>query len=258
MSSPDLELDDTHCYRLRGVEIPSCTQVLTAVGASPSFWFLTEDELTYYRDRGRAVHRAIELTIRGTLDQRLPNWIKPYVKGWRRFCDDYKVEVMWAPAKFNHRAEYKCKNCAIRYPCWPPNDKDEGMLCTSCHIGRVEATKETPRPFTEIPLHHETFRYGVTPDVVARVKGKIAPIEIKATSSHSPATSIQTACQQMAVEHVLGEKMEGLPRWAVRLLPDEPFFEPKMYTERGDRSTWIGMLSTFNWRQRHNLIRSDR
>lgn len=216
MSEPELELDSDHVYKLRGVEIPGVTSVLTAVGAAPSFWFLSEGELNFYRDRGRAVHKAIELLIRGNLDKRGPKWLKPYITGWERFTNDYNVEVITiAQSSLAHE-----------------------------RTNRVGA-------FTEIPLHHETFRYGVTPDAIAKVKGHIAPIEIKATSSHSPATQIQTAAQDMAVEEVIGQKLSGT-RWAVRLLSEEPYYEPKKYTERGDRSTWIGMLSTYNWLKRNN------
>lgn len=209
---PELELEpEDHIYRLRGVEIPGCTSVLTAVGAAPTFWFLTPDELEYYRSRGQAVHKMIELYIKGTLDKRtIPHEIKPYLIGWERFCNDYDVNVISLPYK------------------GLPSD-----------------------PFTEIPLHHGGFRYGVTPDVVAVVKGHIGVIELKATSAHSPATQIQTAAQALAAEDALGFHVDG-PRYACRLLPEEPYYDPKMYTERGDRSTWIGMLSTYNWLKRHN------
>lgn len=210
---PDLELEpEEHIYRLGGVEIPGCTNVLTAVGAAPSFWFLTAEELQFYRDRGKAVHRAVELTIRGTLDRRLPEWIKPYLIGWERFMNDYNVEVINVPGK-----------------------------------GLPSA------PFVETPLHHGSLRYGVMPDVVAHVKRSAnpRPIELKATSAHSAATQIQTAAQDLAVEDALGCKLDG-PRYACRLLPEEPYYDPMEYKERGDRSTWIGMLSTFNWLTRHN------
>lgn len=216
MPEPDLEFTDLdHKYSLRGVEIPSCTRVLTAVGAAPSFWFLTEQELKYYQDRGSAVHKTIELLIKGKLDKRGPKWLKPYIAGWERFANDYNVEVI----DFDHESTV-------------------GMLCG---------------PFVERPLHHEIYRYGVTPDVVAKVNGIVSVIEIKATSSHSPATAIQCSAQAMAVGQALD--CENIDRWAVRLLPDEPYFEPKHFTERGDRSTWIGMLSTYNWLTRHNMIK---
>ena len=199
----ELELEpESHTYTLRGTEIPGCTDVLTAMGAAPSFWFLTDAELEFYSSRGKAVHKMVELSIKGALDKRtMVKDIKPYLIGWERFVNDYNVEVVNAGTTADGNGDHR-----------------QG-------------------PFTEISLHHEAYRYGVTPDVVAKVK---------ATSAFSAATELQTAAQLLAVEQALRVKLKG-DRWAVRLMPQEPYYEPKHYTERGDASTWIGMLSAYNW-----------
>lgn len=92
---PELELDENHIYRLDGMQIPGCTSVLAAMGATPGFNFLTPDELEFYRSRGHAVHRAIELAVKGTLDKRtIVSEVNPYLIGWDRFCDDHNVDVI--------------------------------------------------------------------------------------------------------------------------------------------------------------------
>ena len=92
----ELEFDpDSHVYSLDGVRIPGCTQVLAAMGCTPGFNFLTADQLEFYRSRGHAVHKAVELSIRGELDKRTLDQkeVKPYLIGWERFCNDHKVDV---------------------------------------------------------------------------------------------------------------------------------------------------------------------
>lgn len=81
---PELELDiDSHRYTLDGVTIPGCTQVLTAMGATPGFNFLPIEELEFYRSRGHAVHSAVEYSVKGTLDRRtLVEEVEPYLRGW--------------------------------------------------------------------------------------------------------------------------------------------------------------------------------
>lgn len=91
-----LEFDvDSHVYRLNGRVIPSTTQVLSAMGASPGFAFLSDDELEFYRSRGKAVHRMVELSVSGTLDHRtISHEVKPYLPGWEAFQHDYNPEVL--------------------------------------------------------------------------------------------------------------------------------------------------------------------
>jgi hypothetical protein len=92
---PELELDQNHIYRLDGVQIPGCTAVLSAMGCTPGFNWLTPEQLEFYRSRGHAIHKAVELAVCGTLDKRtIAAEINPYLIGWDRFCEDHKVEVM--------------------------------------------------------------------------------------------------------------------------------------------------------------------
>lgn len=208
----ELELDiDSHRYTLDGVTIPGCTQVLTAMGATPGFNFLSPEDLEFYRSRGHAVHSAVEYSIKGTLDRRtIVEEVKPYLEGWQRAVEDLKIEVL-------------------------------------------EIAGE---PFVERPLSHPAFRYGVKPDVVARIPGKSGTIEIKATSAHCPATGLQLAAQLLAVRNVMPGI--GTMRMGLRLLPEAPYYDFRFYTERSDEATWLGMLSTYNWLTSHKLLKERR
>lgn len=88
LSEQDLEFDpEVHEYRYEGEVVPSVTQVITHSLGLP---FVRE----YWRwDRaarlGTAVHRAIELFERGTLDwNTVDNHVRPYLRAWQRFRED--------------------------------------------------------------------------------------------------------------------------------------------------------------------------
>lgn len=210
---PELELDEaSHVYRLDGVVIPGCTQVLKAMGCTPGFNFMSADLLEFYRSRGHAVHKAVELSIRGELDKRTldKTEVKPYLVGWERFCSDHKVDV------------------------WSLEDDS---------------------PFTEVPLHHSAYRYGVTPDVVGSINNKSGVIEVKATSAHCPATGLQLAAQLIAVRQVAPQI--GNQRIGLRLLKHEPYYDMKHYTERSDEAVWLSLLNSYNWLTKHKLLRQN-
>ena len=206
-----LELEpESHVYRLDGVQIPGCTAVLAAMGCTPGFFWLTPDELAYYRSRGHGVHKAIELAVKGTLDKRtISGEVNPYLVGWDLFCEERDVEVLELDGE----------------------------------------------PFVEKSLHHPVFRYGVTPDVVARVGNETGVIELKATSVHGDAEGLQTAAQLLAVRSVMPKI--GSMRIGLRLLPEDPYYDPKPYTERSDESTFVSLLNSYNWLARHKLLREN-
>jgi hypothetical protein len=205
----ELELDlDSHRYTLDGVTIPACTHVLTAMGCTPGFQWLTPEQLTFYRSRGHAVHGAVEYAIKGTLDRRtVVDEVKPYLIGWERAVHDLGIEVL------EIRGE----------------------------------------PFVEIPLHHPAFKYGVKPDVVARIGNQSGPIEIKATSVHAPATGLQLAAQLMAIRIVMPEI--GDMRMGLRLLPGAPYYDFRYYTERSDEAMFVSVMNTYNWLKQHKLLK---
>lgn len=210
---PELELDENHVYRLDGVTIPGCTQVLAAMGCTPGFNWLTPDQLEFYRSRGHAVHKAVELAVKGTLDKRtIVAEVNPYLIGWDRFCEDHNVEVQEVAGEL----------------------------------------------FIERQLYHPIFRYGVTPDVVAVVDGHDSVVEIKATSAHAPATGLQLAAQLLAVRQSGMKLPKDVARIGLRLLPGEPYYDMRHYTERSDEAVWLSLLNSFNWLSKHKLVKEMR
>jgi len=93
---PELEFDITaHRYSLDGVQIPACTHVLAAMGATPGFQWLSEADLEFYRSRGHAVHSAVEYSIKKVLDHRtVAQEIRSYLTGWERAVNDLGIEVL--------------------------------------------------------------------------------------------------------------------------------------------------------------------
>jgi hypothetical protein len=96
MDSLEIEFDeDAHAYSLDGVRVPALTHILSEMGAAPNFRFLPAEDLRFYQERGKAVHRAVELTLRGSLDKRtLDHNVRPYMKSIERFLADYPIEVL--------------------------------------------------------------------------------------------------------------------------------------------------------------------
>lgn len=78
-----------HLYRLDGQVIPSVTQVLKPLY---DFSMVAPEVLERKRLIGTAVHRAIELSIMGDLDESTiaPEWAG-YLNGWKRFLDEARI-----------------------------------------------------------------------------------------------------------------------------------------------------------------------
>lgn len=81
--------EEGHVYRLDGEVIPGITAVLKRVGLIDDRFYSVEA-----RDRGSAVHAAIEYLQEGDLERSsLAPLLVPYVEAWERFRD----EMGWEP-----------------------------------------------------------------------------------------------------------------------------------------------------------------
>lgn len=97
-----LEFDsEKHQYFWNGKRVPGVNQILQELGLAKDFSRVD----TFYRDRGIATHKALELYIKGTLDQdSLDPVIVPYFKQGKEWFDknrntfrsnpEVKTEVM--------------------------------------------------------------------------------------------------------------------------------------------------------------------
>lgn len=117
----------------------------------------------------------------------------------------------------------------------------------------IEVLELNGEPFVEKPLCHPMFRYGVKPDVVARIGKESGPIEIKATSAHAPATGLQLAAQLLAVRHVMPKI--GDMRIGLRLLPKAPYYDLRYYVDKTDEAVWLSALNLYNFLTKHKLLR---
>lgn len=78
-----------HEYKLDGLTIPSVTQILKAEGLT-DFSKVPLEILERNALFGTAVHKAVELKLRGTLDEdTLDVALKPYVEAWANFEEDF-------------------------------------------------------------------------------------------------------------------------------------------------------------------------
>lgn len=100
--------EDTHTYYWSGVKVPGVTEVLTRTGIAqyPDTWTLRRA-----RHRGSAVHKAIELAEKGTLDEHsLENQadlaemkVAGFLDGYKRFKDQMIAKVVRYEMVVGHR-----------------------------------------------------------------------------------------------------------------------------------------------------------
>lgn len=75
--------EERHEYRWNGGIVPSVTQVLAPL---VDFSMVPPDALEFGRDRGKAVHKMIELDVRGELDETSVHGVLlGYLEQWREF-----------------------------------------------------------------------------------------------------------------------------------------------------------------------------
>ena len=80
-----------HRYTVDGVRWPSVTELIEYAGLVSVFC-----KKPFYAERGRFAHKAIELDIRGSLDEATVDpQVRPYLDGWRSFCRAADVEVVY-------------------------------------------------------------------------------------------------------------------------------------------------------------------
>lgn len=213
----DFELEpDDHRYTLNGQEVPATTRVLEL--ARNSLAGVPRKVLEVARQRGNAVHKAVELLMKNDLDRRtLRGDVKIRLGRFERFMEFHRVEPVELPI-----ANY-CPTFA------------GGILC-------------------EVPLVHPLWQFGVTPDVgICVVEGALSVVEVKATSTHSDATALQMASQQNTINHFFekhGFRVEE--RWSVRLSSDEKP-DVRRYKDPSDWPMFLSFLNVSNWRKVHKV-----
>lgn len=90
----------------------------------------------------------------------------------------------------------------------------------------------------EKPIYSLKWGYGVTPDRVAMVNGKLSVYEIKFSSSLAKSTAIQTAAQKIAVEEQ--SKLKIKQRIGLRLAPNN--YDISFYNNPTDERIWLSAV----------------
>jgi hypothetical protein len=98
--------EDGHIYRLDGVEVKSVTQIIQEAGLS-DFSKVNPELLDRAIKFGNALHKAVELSCKGTLDKEsLDPALMPHLNQWDSFCSDY--------CYVSKEQEYRAVNTALR------------------------------------------------------------------------------------------------------------------------------------------------
>ena len=99
--------EDAHLYTIDGEEVVSVTQALVESSIIDTTWF-TE----WARNRGSAVHKALEFKIKGTLDL---NSIDPRIQGYIDAYDRFLADT-----------DFKCLE--VERHVWSPKDRFAGTF----------------------------------------------------------------------------------------------------------------------------------
>lgn len=92
-----LEFEEaTHTYKLAGRIVPSVTQIINSI-------WPVHDAGAYYRERGNALHKAIELSDAGRLNWKtVHDEIAGKVKAWEKFRKDWPRPIIARELPIGH------------------------------------------------------------------------------------------------------------------------------------------------------------
>lgn len=81
-------VEESHQYFVDGVEVPSVSHILKTLKLSKDYFGVD----TFYRDRGIAVHKAIELYVHNDLDEKtLDPFVVPYFEGFKKWWEKENI-----------------------------------------------------------------------------------------------------------------------------------------------------------------------
>lgn len=213
---------DSHAYTLKGTRVPACTVTLEL--ARPSLSAIPQAVLAKATQRGRDVHKAIELYCKKDLDKRtLSQEVKQRLNQWEYFMEHWKVSVPF-----------------IEIP------------QTADPLVRLLLLDKAA--LVEVPLVHPVWQFGVTPDIgFCYVEGVPSLVEVKATSAHNKATALQTAAQKETINYIFKGFIPPIERrYGVRLTgigkPDV-----RLYDQTSDWAMYTSFLNVYNWRAKEDL-----
>jgi len=104
--------------------------------------------------------------------------------------------------------------------------------------------------YSENPICSFKWRYGVTPDIVAEIKGILTVLELKCVSAMNAVTALQTSAQKIALEETYNIKIKQ--RWGLQLKPD-CMPELKCYEKLSDTTAWLSNVNAWYWKKENGL-----
>ena len=106
--------------------------------------------------------------------------------------------------------------------------------------------------YSEKPICSFKWKYGVTPDIIAKVNNILTVLEIKTVSQMNPVIALQTEAQKIAIEETYNIKIKQ--RWGLQLIPGAlPKLEP--YTKASDFPNWLSAVNVWYLKERLGLWR---
>lgn len=98
---PTLHFDEaSHTYTFGARRVPNVTLIIQPYSGYAGF---DTTAMETARQKGKHVHKMIELDIAGTLDEdTLPEWMKPVLPEWRRFVADTGFHAMLSERRVYH------------------------------------------------------------------------------------------------------------------------------------------------------------
>lgn len=84
--------EERHEYQWHGRVVPSVTQCLKSL---TDYSFIKPEVLAKAQEEGKAVHKMVELDVKGDLDEdALPEWMSGHLKAWRFFLRDTQFKAL--------------------------------------------------------------------------------------------------------------------------------------------------------------------
>lgn len=168
---PGLSFDEAgHSYRFEGKPVPGVTSILSALREGED---APDEARRIAANRGRAVHRAIELDVAGDLDEsRLHEDIASRLRAWRKFRAEYgfspgRAELRVFSRRFGYAGTLDLWGWAQGFPIIL-DAKATAAVPRKAHIqlaGYAQALRETLHsgPVRRAILHLRPDRYDFVP-----------------------------------------------------------------------------------------------
>lgn len=199
----------THVYRWNGQPVPNVTRVLAPL---TDYSRIPEDVLARAQLEGKAIHRMVELYMKGALDladmhsDESKQWMLPRLTALERFIDETGFVCLEAERPiYNHRL---------------------GYAGTPDLIGGMPSVK--------------------------RLRGRLAVVDVKRSFFAGPAIGLQTAAYARAWNDTNARTawVPEANRFALQLRADGTY-RLESFEDGDDFAAFLALLTTHRWKEKH-------